>query len=109
MGEEERVISLLSSLPDRFSTLVTALEANEKIPSWDVVTERLLNEERKQRGGRGTSDSSKKLLFLKQLELFCLTQSSPKHSGLKLSQLLCMLKIGALLVLIKFDSFPGYE
>ncbi|KAF2346402.1 hypothetical protein FHG87_022841 [Trinorchestia longiramus] len=62
--EEERVIILLSSLPDRFSTLVTALEANEKIPAWEVVTERLLNEERRQRGGRGTSDSSEKMLVL---------------------------------------------
>ncbi|KAF2358692.1 hypothetical protein FHG87_010554 [Trinorchestia longiramus] len=33
MEEEERVIILLSSLPDRFSTLVTALEAHEKIPT----------------------------------------------------------------------------
>ncbi|KAF2344425.1 hypothetical protein FHG87_024819 [Trinorchestia longiramus] len=64
MEEEERVIILLSSLPDRFSTLVTALEAHEKIPTWEVVTERLLNEERRQRGGPGTSDSSKKLLVL---------------------------------------------
>ncbi|KAF2351286.1 hypothetical protein FHG87_017959 [Trinorchestia longiramus] len=62
MEEEERAIILLSSLPDRFSTLVTALEANEKIPAWKVVTERLLNEERRQRGGPGTSDSSEKLL-----------------------------------------------
>ncbi|KAF2357340.1 hypothetical protein FHG87_011901 [Trinorchestia longiramus] len=60
--EEERVIILLSSLPDRFSTLVTALEAHEKIPAWEVVTERLLNEKRRQRGGPGTSDSSEKLL-----------------------------------------------
>ncbi|KAF2343894.1 hypothetical protein FHG87_025350, partial [Trinorchestia longiramus] len=62
MEEEERVIILLSSLPDRFSTLVTALEAHEKIPAWEVVTERLLNEERRQHGGPGTSDSSEKLL-----------------------------------------------
>ncbi|KAF2343670.1 hypothetical protein FHG87_025574 [Trinorchestia longiramus] len=41
MEEEERVIILLSSLPDRFSTLVTSLEAHEKIPAWEVVTERL--------------------------------------------------------------------
>ncbi|KAF2350816.1 hypothetical protein FHG87_018423 [Trinorchestia longiramus] len=60
--EEERVIILLSSLPDRFSTLVTALEAHEKIPAWEVVTERLLNEERRQRGGPGTSDSNEKLM-----------------------------------------------
>ncbi|KAF2359760.1 hypothetical protein FHG87_009479 [Trinorchestia longiramus] len=50
MEEEERVIILLSSLPDGFSTLVTALEAHEKIPAWEVVTERLLNEERRQFG-----------------------------------------------------------
>ncbi|KAF2343936.1 hypothetical protein FHG87_025308 [Trinorchestia longiramus] len=54
--EEERVIILLSSLPDRFSTLVTALEAHEKIPAWEVVTERLLNEERRQRGSLGNVD-----------------------------------------------------
>ncbi|KAF2347164.1 Zinc finger CCHC-type [Trinorchestia longiramus] len=60
--EDKRVVILLSSLPDGFSTLVTALEANEKIPAWEVVTERLLNEERRQRGGPGTSDSSEKLL-----------------------------------------------
>ncbi|KAF2348971.1 hypothetical protein FHG87_020272 [Trinorchestia longiramus] len=62
MEEEKRVIILQSSLPDRFSTLVTALEAHEKIPAWEVVTERLLNEERRQRGGPGTSDSREKLL-----------------------------------------------
>ncbi|KAF2363396.1 hypothetical protein FHG87_005844 [Trinorchestia longiramus] len=62
LEDEERVIILLSSLPDRFSTLVTALEAHEKIPAWEVVTERLLNEERRQRGSLGTSDSSEKLL-----------------------------------------------
>ncbi|KAF2351235.1 Reverse transcriptase RNA-dependent DNA polymerase [Trinorchestia longiramus] len=62
MEDEERVIILLSSLPDRFSTLVSAHEANEKIPSWEVVTEHLLNEERRQQDGPGTSDSSEKLL-----------------------------------------------
>ncbi|KAF2347606.1 Zinc finger CCHC-type [Trinorchestia longiramus] len=62
MEEEQRVIILRSSLPDTFSTLVIAHEAHEKIPAWEVVSERLLNEERKQRGGSGTSDSSEKLL-----------------------------------------------
>ncbi|KAF2350066.1 Zinc finger CCHC-type [Trinorchestia longiramus] len=60
--EEERVIILLLSLPYRFSTLVTALEAHEKIPAWEVVTERFLNEERRQPGSLGTSDSSEKFL-----------------------------------------------
>ncbi|KAF2350150.1 Zinc finger CCHC-type [Trinorchestia longiramus] len=62
MEEEERVIILLSSLPERFSTLITALEAHEKIPAWEVVTERLLKEERRQRGSLGSSDSNEKLL-----------------------------------------------
>ncbi|KAF2347340.1 hypothetical protein FHG87_021903 [Trinorchestia longiramus] len=56
MEEEERVIILLSSLPDRFSTLVTALEAHEKIPAWGVVTERLLNEERRHAFATGNVD-----------------------------------------------------
>jgi len=45
--EEDRVINLLASLPDSFSTLVTALEALDQVPSWDVVTEKLLHEEGK--------------------------------------------------------------
>ncbi|KAF2354185.1 Reverse transcriptase RNA-dependent DNA polymerase [Trinorchestia longiramus] len=78
MEEEERVIILLSSLPDRFSTLVTALEAHEKIPAWELVTERLLNEERRQRGGPGTSDSSEKLLEPSK-EIECVPWSFPQE------------------------------
>ncbi|KAF2346062.1 hypothetical protein FHG87_023183 [Trinorchestia longiramus] len=37
MEEEERVIILLSSLSDRFSTLVTAIEAHEKIPALSLL------------------------------------------------------------------------
>ncbi|KAF2346598.1 Reverse transcriptase RNA-dependent DNA polymerase [Trinorchestia longiramus] len=77
--EGERVIILLSSLPDRFSTLVTALEAHEKIPAWEVVTERLLNEERRQRGGRGTSDFSEKLLVTQVLLSTCATSKVNFH------------------------------
>ena len=47
-SEEDRVVYLLASLPDSFNTLVTALEANEIVPSMEIVLERLLNEERKQ-------------------------------------------------------------
>ena len=47
MEEEGRVICLLASLPERFSTLVTALETSESVPSWDTVTEKLLHEESK--------------------------------------------------------------
>lgn len=45
--EEDRVVHLLASLPESFNMLVTALEANPDIPSIEVVTERLLHEERK--------------------------------------------------------------
>ena len=47
MSEEDRVICLLASLPESFSMLVTALEASEAVPRMEVVTERLLHEERK--------------------------------------------------------------
>lgn len=47
MSEEDRVICLLASLPDSFSVMVTALEASVEVPKMDVVTERLLHEERK--------------------------------------------------------------
>ena len=39
--EEDRVVYLLVSLPDSYSMLVTALEANADIPKLEVVTERL--------------------------------------------------------------------
>ena len=48
VSEEDRVIHLLASLPDKYSTLVTALEAQENVPSWETVSEKLLHEEQKQ-------------------------------------------------------------
>ena len=45
--EEDRVVQLLASLPDSYNVLVTALEANAEVPKMEVVTERLLHEERK--------------------------------------------------------------
>ena len=47
LSEEDKVIYLLASLPESYGVLVTALEARENVPSMEVVTERLLNEERK--------------------------------------------------------------
>ena len=49
ISEEDRVVYLLASLPDSFGTLVTALEANEEVPRMEIVTERLLHTERKQK------------------------------------------------------------
>ncbi len=47
--EEDWVVNLLASLPDSFNMLVPAFEACEDVPKMEVVTERLLHEERKLR------------------------------------------------------------
>ena len=47
ISEEDRVVYLLASLPDTYTVLVTALEANEDVPKLEVVTERILHQERK--------------------------------------------------------------
>ena len=47
VSDEDQVIHLLASLPDEYSVLVTALEAQEKVPSWDVVTEKIIHQEQK--------------------------------------------------------------
>ena len=44
--DADRVVHLLASLPDSYNALVTALEASEKVPKMEIVTERLLHEER---------------------------------------------------------------
>ena len=45
--EEDRVVHILASLPEKYNMLVTALEACPEVPKLEVVTEKLLNEERK--------------------------------------------------------------
>ena len=45
--EEDRVVHILTSLPPCYDMLVTALEACTEVPKLEVVTERILNEERK--------------------------------------------------------------
>ena len=59
--DEDCVIYLLA---DSFSTLVTALEANEEVPKMETVTERILHEERKQ--GKNTDISAEKAITIKQ-------------------------------------------
>ena len=47
LSDEDRVIYLLASLPETFSILVTALEANSEVPKLETVVEWLLHEEHK--------------------------------------------------------------
>ena len=49
MSEEDRVVHLLASLPKSYNTLVTALEASPDVPKMDIVTEKLLYQESKQK------------------------------------------------------------
>ena len=55
VSEEDRVVYLLASLPESYGVLVTALEASETVPKLEVVTERILHQERK---FRDRSDAS---------------------------------------------------
>ena len=64
--EEDRVVYLLASLPDLFNTLVTALEANEDFPRMEVVTERLLHAERKQKEKFNLDTSEEKAMTTKR-------------------------------------------
>ena len=57
MKEEDRVVHLLASLPESYDMLVTAIETNSDIPKMEVVVERLLHEERKQKD-RGDSEQT---------------------------------------------------
>ena len=57
LTNEGRVVYLLASLPESYNTLVTALEAHADVPDMEVVNERLLNEERKQKDREITGNS----------------------------------------------------
>ena len=63
--DEDCVIYLLASLPDSFSALVTALEANEEVPKMEIVTERILHEERKQKKKNNSDLSAEKAMTTK--------------------------------------------
>ena len=66
--DEDCVVFLLASLPDSYRMLVTALEAHSDVPKMEVVIERLLHEEQKQK--REIETHSDTLLM---------TRSNPKH------------------------------
>ena len=66
--EEDRVVHLLASLPESYDILVTALEASVEVPKMEIVTERLLHEERKikEKHGSETSDGMKAMFVNRQ-------------------------------------------
>ena len=62
ISEEDRVVHLLASLPDSYNVLVTALEASEDVPKMEIVTERLLHEERKLKDRADTTTNAEKAM-----------------------------------------------
>ena len=95
--KEDKVVHLLASLPDCFGVLVTALKANsETILKMDVVTERLLHEERKlkENGIVPVTDVDPKALAAERQSKrhlitchFCRKPGHIKHECWKLAQL----------------------
>ena len=66
VSDEDRTVHLLASLPESYNMLVTALEANPEVPKMEVVTERLLHEERKQKERADAGGSSDKALTVER-------------------------------------------
>ena len=79
--EEDRVVHLLASLPESYNMLVTALEANPDVPQMEVVTERLLHEERKQMDKESSGSSTSKALTIARSKavLTCFHCGKPGH------------------------------
>ena len=58
LDEEDRVVHLLASLPESYDTLVTALEASERVPSMEIVVDHLLYEEKKSKDHLGEIETN---------------------------------------------------
>ena len=71
VNEEDRVVHLLASLPESYDMVVTALEANAEVPKMAIVTERLLNQERKQKDREESDDSAKAMTVRSKREIKC--------------------------------------
>ncbi len=70
-SEEDKVVYLLTGLPESYDVLVTALESgSDTVPSMETVTERLLWEEQKLKDREDTDDSRKILLVKDKKQSF---------------------------------------
>ena len=65
VSDEDRVVHLLASLPESYSMLVTALEASAEVPQMEVVTERLIHEERKLKERESAGGSREEAMYTK--------------------------------------------
>ena len=66
IGDEDRVVYLLASLPESFDMLVTAFEANSEVPKMETVIERLQYEEiKKSERGMGSNDTGEEAMTVK--------------------------------------------
>ena len=82
--EEDRVVHMLASLPESFSMLVTALEASPEVPALELVTERLLHEERKMKEkseGNTNSNSCSGSLKVNECEDALFSANRQKSKG----------------------------
>ena len=76
--EDDRVVYLLTSLPESYNVLVTALEASVEVPTLAVVRERLLHEETKMKS-RSNQFSQGALTTSFKKKLRCHFCNKPEH------------------------------
>ena len=79
VSEEDRVVYLLVSLPESYSTLVTALEASAEVPSLAVVREWLLHEETKAKSRSSQQSQEEALATSFKRKLRCHFCNKPGH------------------------------
>lgn len=63
VSDKDHVVYLLASLPASYSMLVTALEANAKVPKIIHASEMLLHEECKLKGREEASATHEKVMY----------------------------------------------
>ena len=87
VSEEDRVVYLLASLPESYSVLVTALEANADVPSLAIVREKLLHEETKMKS-KPSQEEALAVSFKKKLRChFCNKPGHFKKDCMELAKL----------------------